>query len=445
MVRWLAWLALAGVTLAAPGRARAEPPAAGARWKPLRSASASATSFLHNTWNRYQENYHPSYVLDENAATAWVEGADGTGNNQSITLPLSPLSSARALRLRVWNGYQKTKQLFARNAMPRRVRIAVLDQAGAEVTTREHELARVWGPQELIVEVPPKRGLSAVRLTIVSVHPGTKYNDTCISDILVDVDSDVPHNAAAETGKLQALQAWAADRKAVAAYFAAKPAEFPFAFTQFAAKQQSFDVAEFKRRFAEGEALRHKLGPTRFKPVIKKPIRSAPDGLALLVLQEVNLDIDDFLQLFTVAEVALFETSEDIASHRRSEEGGLSESWTTSLRSGPGTGARIGLLAFTRRSMVRERTTSTSNRDLLLVYDDRGKLQRVYRDSQETPDFNYQWIRVWQMFSFSYDAAGKVNGIELLLHKSWLDNDDRKGQDRRATRVQFTGVSERNR
>src|SRR5262249_19206320 len=68
----------------------ATPPSAPPRaWKQLRSASASATSFLQNNWNRFEENYHPSYVLDENPATAWVEGAAGFGTDESITIPLS--------------------------------------------------------------------------------------------------------------------------------------------------------------------------------------------------------------------------------------------------------------------------------------------------------------------------------------------------------------------
>src|SRR6476620_1096905 len=78
----------------------AAPPSTPPRaWKQLRSASASATSFLQNNWNRFEENYHPSYVLDENPATAWVEGAAGFGVDESITIPLSAVRSARAIRL----------------------------------------------------------------------------------------------------------------------------------------------------------------------------------------------------------------------------------------------------------------------------------------------------------------------------------------------------------
>ena len=270
------WMRVGGAVAIAvtASAARAAVAVTADRFRPLRSASATATSFLQNNWNSYQENYHPSYVLDENPATAWVEGAQGYGEGQSLTIPLSPLTSARALRLRIWNGYQKSRDLFAKNSMPRRIRVTVLDPTGGEVTSRESELQRAWGPQTVVLDIPPKRGLSAVRLSIVSVYPGTKYKDTCISDVLVDVDSEVPHNAAAENAKLAALKAWIAERKKTAAYFAAKPAEFPFAFTHFSATSEEFDRAEFKRRFAEADALRAQLAETRFTPVTKRRIQS---------------------------------------------------------------------------------------------------------------------------------------------------------------------------
>src|SRR5690349_16626435 len=67
-------LAVVAATCAG-ARANAAPDAGAAppsrAWKQLRSASASASSFLQNNWNRFEENYHPSYVLDENPATAW--------------------------------------------------------------------------------------------------------------------------------------------------------------------------------------------------------------------------------------------------------------------------------------------------------------------------------------------------------------------------------------
>src|SRR5262249_54964570 len=56
-------LARANAAPDAGAGAVAAPSAPARAWKPLRAASASATSFLQNNWNRFEENYHPSYVL----------------------------------------------------------------------------------------------------------------------------------------------------------------------------------------------------------------------------------------------------------------------------------------------------------------------------------------------------------------------------------------------
>lgn len=73
----LATCALALV--AAP--ASADTAKAGA-FKRLYTDGASATSYLQNNWNRYTENYHPSYALDDDPKTAWVEGAEGDGHGE---------------------------------------------------------------------------------------------------------------------------------------------------------------------------------------------------------------------------------------------------------------------------------------------------------------------------------------------------------------------------
>ena len=70
-----------------------------ADFKRLHAERATASSFLESNWNKYQENYHPTYVLDDDAKTAWVEGADGDGVGESLTVQLSALKSAKALRL----------------------------------------------------------------------------------------------------------------------------------------------------------------------------------------------------------------------------------------------------------------------------------------------------------------------------------------------------------
>ena len=64
----------------------------------LYSSSAEATSFLRSTWNKYNENYHPNYVLDGNPKTAWVEGVEGNGEGEQIVIPISTISNVKKIK-----------------------------------------------------------------------------------------------------------------------------------------------------------------------------------------------------------------------------------------------------------------------------------------------------------------------------------------------------------
>jgi hypothetical protein len=414
-------------------------------WRPLRSASASATSFLQNNWNRFEENYHPSYVLDGNPATAWVEGVPGFGEGEALTIPLSVLRQARAVRLRIWNGYQKSMHLWTKNAMPHKVRVTVLDAAGEEVASTEPELERALGPQEITVPIPAGRGVAAVRLTILSVYEGQKYDDTCISDVLVDVDSDVRYNAAAENAKRAALQGWIDGRKETAKYFAAKPPEFPFASTKYVETRSFVDVAEFRKRFAARDAILGTLGAERFKPGAKDLLRALPDGLT-----EEHMHTEDFAQLLALDRVALLVTTDATVSARVQQEG-MQKIWTTSARvARGGDGKQVRALAFDIKDVTTERTSWTDNRSLLLVYDGRGRLETLYRsvENRGEEDGDFESVsNTDEIWTFTYDDAGKLQALDRSSlerhHRVYETRATKDREAKRAKRVVYTGLPEK--
>ena len=199
----------------------------------LYSQSADASSYLQNNWNRFSENYHPNYVLDDNPKTAWVEGADDDGLGESLTIEVSSVASARSVKLSFRNGYQKSKKLFTANATPKDIEVELL---GVDRQTRHREtvqLKRSWGWQDILLKPAAKKGFSAVRITVRTVYPGRVYKDTCLSDVRVFVDSDTKYNKAAEHAKRDALKAWIKQRVADAKYFAKLPKSYPFAATHY--------------------------------------------------------------------------------------------------------------------------------------------------------------------------------------------------------------------
>jgi hypothetical protein len=183
----------------------------------LHTDNVEASTFLWNDWNKFVENYHPNYVADDDVATAWVEGAKSSGAGEWVRVNVTPLDNTTKVRLKIKNGYQKSKDLFKANARARGVTIKLLPSK----IERKAVLEDKDGFQELVVE-QPKGELRAIELKIVSVYEGSKYADLCISDVQVFATSETADNPAFEKSKREKLLQWRAARIAAAKLFAGK-------------------------------------------------------------------------------------------------------------------------------------------------------------------------------------------------------------------------------
>ena len=135
-------------------------------------ASVSATSEL----SEYQMTHFASRIADDDLTTAWVEGADGYGIGESVTLALE--ASCGVSGFTIYAGYQKTAELYAKNARPEEITLTFSNGESLSFT-----LADLNGPQtfyfaESIVT-------DSVTLTICSVYEGTTYEDTVITEIIL--------------------------------------------------------------------------------------------------------------------------------------------------------------------------------------------------------------------------------------------------------------------
>ncbi|QSQ18873.1 hypothetical protein JY651_26310 [Pyxidicoccus parkwayensis] len=207
---------LLSLILAAAPPVMLEPDAGGAhRLHPRR---VTASSFLENGWNKHAQNYLPLYVADDDPATAWVEGAKGRGEGESLEWWGPSLTKAKTFRVFLRNGFQKSDKLFRANARPRKVKLEPLAQGetGAQTTGKalETELKDVQGWQEVRLPVPAQ--VQGVRLTLVSTYPGTAYDDTCLSDLRVYVEGDDPYKPEAEAAAFEQVRAFAYERKQAA-------------------------------------------------------------------------------------------------------------------------------------------------------------------------------------------------------------------------------------
>lgn len=111
---------------------------------------------------------------------AWCEGQPGHGEGVQLTLSWSP----RGLpwrTLRIANGYQRTDKTFRDNARVRDLRIRMDD--GASLTVRLRDQSGIQ-----TIRLPDWTESARTEFTILSVYPGARYQDTCLTTLSVDME-----------------------------------------------------------------------------------------------------------------------------------------------------------------------------------------------------------------------------------------------------------------
>ncbi|HMD70591.1 MAG TPA: DUF4424 family protein [Bryobacteraceae bacterium] len=132
---------------------------------------------------------NPSYpvenLADFNNATAWVAGKNG-GIGESVTLTLDkPL---HVDQIGIVPGYGKSKQLYFANNRIEQLEVSVNGGAPRPVTLADEYITftpHSWKAYQLIELGPYSGEAKSITLTVKKVYPGTRYNDTCISEILL--------------------------------------------------------------------------------------------------------------------------------------------------------------------------------------------------------------------------------------------------------------------
>ena len=134
--------------------------------------------------------HNASRVGDRNYTTAWCEGVADDGIGQWVELR-SPCNSETFRVIGVVPGYQKTSDTFFKN---NRVRLAAFS---VSIATSGASAVPVWSgtvefsdaEQIQWFEFPAvecrDNSEAVVRLQVQSVYPGSKYRDTCVSEIQV--------------------------------------------------------------------------------------------------------------------------------------------------------------------------------------------------------------------------------------------------------------------
>lgn len=116
----------------------------------------------------------PDLIMDGDTTTAWVEGVDGNGEGESITFTFGDLYAVSDIK--IWNGYQKSEDLYYKNARPAELELEFSDGSTERISLQDTSS----GFQEFALE---RHVTSYVKLKIISTYEGSKYEDTVISEI----------------------------------------------------------------------------------------------------------------------------------------------------------------------------------------------------------------------------------------------------------------------
>ena len=116
----------------------------------------------------------PERLIDQDTTTAWVEGVSGTGEGEFVCFEFDGSYTINGIK--IWNGYQKSEDLYYKNARPQKLEVEFSDGTSERLKLQDN----VDGSQTFYFD---GRITSYVKISILSTYKGSKYEDTVMSEI----------------------------------------------------------------------------------------------------------------------------------------------------------------------------------------------------------------------------------------------------------------------
>lgn len=125
-------------------------------------------------------NYYYSNLIDNDLSSPWVEGVQGYGINEWIKIELSDKIEVKGLK--IVNGYNlnrndRTGDRYNKNSRVKKAKLVFSNgqsQMIDLIDTRQEQLINI---EPVITE--------SIKFIIIDVYPGSKWDDTCLSEIKV--------------------------------------------------------------------------------------------------------------------------------------------------------------------------------------------------------------------------------------------------------------------
>ncbi len=160
--------------------------------RPTKKNPAVATSTVKVTT---KATYGPEKAMDGDSRTGWCEGAKGDGVGESISLYLGDgkvMGGPQDVVVHLTRGLQTNWKTYSQNGMPTKVKVELF--GGSKLLrSRVGKVENAFAAIEL-KDVPKTSGGLWVRVTILGVKQGTKWRDTCISEVRTEFKKANPHH-----------------------------------------------------------------------------------------------------------------------------------------------------------------------------------------------------------------------------------------------------------
>lgn len=136
-------------------------------------------------------------VVDDDLETCWAEGAKGNGIGETIELIFE--NNIFLTGIGVVNGYIMDNDTYINNNRIKKLKIESIDSMGRvtadniimfdDIDYNQIDKEHIYNNMQVILDYGEGRkiesGNEVIRLTILDVYQGKKYDDTCISELLI--------------------------------------------------------------------------------------------------------------------------------------------------------------------------------------------------------------------------------------------------------------------
>ena len=128
--------------------------------------------------------YQATNAHDFDLTTAWVEGAEGQGIGESLTYTFAG-NCPRITAFEVVNGYVKSEQAWQENSRVRQLKVYYNNRPYKVLNLKDMRGMQIFKVDTLGYHQEGAKDWS-LKFEILDVYPGTKYEDTAITEIHFD-------------------------------------------------------------------------------------------------------------------------------------------------------------------------------------------------------------------------------------------------------------------